>query len=182
MTRRIGETIRGHRRARGLSVGELARAAELSKSALARIEASGGNPSVETLWRLSRALGLPLGALLAEPPRPRVRVARAREDDPLRSVDGMSVWLLHAEGRAHRAEVYELELPAGVTRHGEPHLPGTDELLFCVAGRLRAGPVGGEQDLEAGDAVIFQADTAHVYEPIEGVARALNWVLYPVTP
>ncbi len=181
LTRRIGEVVRAHRVSRGLSLGELARAAGLSKSALARIEAQGGNPSVETLWRLARALELPLGALLGEPARPRVRVVRARAGEPLRSADGMAAWMVHAEGRAHRAEVFELELPPGVAHPGEPHLPGTEELVLCVAGSLRVGPLGVEQDLEPGDAAVFQADAAHEYAArgTEATVRALCWMLYP---
>jgi transcriptional regulator with XRE-family HTH domain len=183
VTRRIGETIRAHRLARNLSGGELARAAGLSKSALTRIEAAGGNPSVETLWRLARALGLPLGALLGEPARPRVRLIPARDGEPLRADDGMSAWLLHAEGRSHRAEVFELELPAGSVRHGEPHLPGTEELLVCTEGRIEAGPVDDTRELGVGDAIVFQCDTAHRYRPLDGApARALNWMLYTGTP
>ena len=78
---RIGRVIRAHRLAQGMSLGDLARASGLSKTILARIESGAGNPSVETLWRVSRALTLPLGALLAEDEAPRVRAippARAR--------------------------------------------------------------------------------------------------------
>ena len=57
--------------AQGMSLGDLARASGLSKTILARIEGGDGNPSVETLWRVSRALRVPLGALLAEDARRR---------------------------------------------------------------------------------------------------------------
>src|SRR5215218_6297941 len=70
---RIGSAVRELRLAQRWSLGDLARASGLSKTILARIERGDGNPSVETLWRVSRALGVPLGAVLTGdpgPPRP----------------------------------------------------------------------------------------------------------------
>jgi transcriptional regulator with XRE-family HTH domain len=179
VTRRIGEVIRAHRLSRSLSLGELAEQAGLSKSALARLEAAGGNPSVDTLFRLSRALRLPLGALLGEPPAPRVHVVRARASESIDGEDGLRGWLLHAEGRAHRAELIEIELPAGLDRVSEPHLPGTEELVLAVSGVIVTGPQDDPQRLEPGDAVVFQADTAHVYRAPDGPARGVNWIIYP---
>lgn len=175
---RIGRVVRAHRSAQGMSLGDLARASGLSKTILARIESGTGNPSVETLWRLSRALRVPLGALLAEDQAPRVRVIRHGAGEELHADSGMSAWLLHAEGREHRSEVFELAFDAGLSQRSEPHLPGVEELIVCTAGRLRAGPVGEEVELEPGDAVWFASDVAHTYAaPV--AARALCWMVYP---
>jgi XRE family transcriptional regulator, regulator of sulfur utilization len=177
---RIGRVVRSHRSAHGMSLGDLARASGLSKTILARIEGGGGNPSVETLWRLSRALRIPLGALLAEDQAPRVRVIRHGAGDELHADSGMSAWLLHAEGREHRSEVFELGFGAGVRQRSEPHLPGVEELIVCLSGRMRAGPVGEQVELGRGDAVWFAADVAHLYAGVRD-ARALCWMLYPAT-
>ena len=175
---RIGRVVRSHRSAQGLSLGELARASGLSKTILSRIEGGAGNPSVETLFRVSRALSVPLGALLAEDQAPRVRVVRHGAGEALHADSGMDAWLLHAEGRDHRSEVFELAFAAGVTQRSEPHLPGVEELVVCTAGRLRAGPLDEPADLGPGDAVWFAADVAHAYAaPV--AARALCWIVYP---
>src|SRR3954462_10964123 len=81
---RIGRAVRELRLGQRWSLGDLARASGLSKTILARIERGDGNPSVETLWRVSRALSVPLGTLLTPPSsRPRVRAIRARSGEPL---------------------------------------------------------------------------------------------------
>jgi transcriptional regulator with XRE-family HTH domain len=175
--RRIGERVRGHRLSQSWSLGDLARASGLSKTILARIERGDGNPSVETLWRVSQALRVPLGSLLAPPSRPRTRVIRSGEGEPLRSESGMAAWLLHAEGREHRSEVFEIALPKGADQRSEPHLPGTEEFLFCVRGRVRAGPEGQEAELSPGDAAWFTADVAHHYLGLRD-ARVLCWMIY----
>jgi AcrR family transcriptional regulator len=109
----IGAALHAHRTERGMSLGELSRASGLSRAILARIEGGAGNPSVETLWRVSRALNLPLGALLVEDQEPLVRVIRAREGKESQADSGMRMWLLHAEGRERRSEMYELVLEKG---------------------------------------------------------------------
>lgn len=177
VARRIGRVVRAHRSERGLSLGDLAREAGLSKSILAKIEADGGNPSVETLWRISRALGLPLGALLEGTAGPRVRSIPSRSTTAMEAESGMSGWLVHSEGRPRRTELFELDFASGVDHPGTPHLPGTEELVLCVSGLLRVGPVGDERDLGTGDAVVFEADVAHRYHALEAT-RALNWILY----
>ncbi|HYI35394.1 MAG TPA: XRE family transcriptional regulator [Thermoleophilaceae bacterium] len=177
VTRRIGRTLRAHRTERGMSLGDLARAAGLSKSILARIEADGGNPSVETLWRLSLALGVPLGSLLGGEEGPRVRRLPARASEPMPGDSGMTGWLLHTEGRVRRTEVFDLDFPAGTDHEGSPHLPGTEELVLCVSGRMRVGPEGEQQELGPGDAVVFAADVPHRYTAIEA-SQALDWILY----
>jgi XRE family transcriptional regulator, regulator of sulfur utilization len=160
---RVGRTVRAQRTARGLSLGALAAEAGLSKAILGRIEQGAGNPSMETLWRLSTALGLPLGALLGEDERPRTRVVRAAGRAEVRSAGGLAGALLHADGRARRVEAYALRLAPGADERRDPHLPGTEELLVCTAGALQAGPLGEEAALGPGDALWFAGDAPHRY-------------------
>jgi transcriptional regulator with XRE-family HTH domain len=176
----IGRRVRAHRVAQRYSLGELARASGLSKTILARIESGEGNPSVETLWRLSQALTVPLGALLeGGEESPRTRVVRARAGKALAAESGMASWLIHADGRARRIELLELSLPAGVEHHGGAHLPDTEEVVLCLSGRVEAGPDGEAQELGAGDAIWFAADGPHGYRALGGEdARALCWMLY----
>src|SRR5215216_2267925 len=68
----VAREIRAHREARGLSLTAAARRAGLSKTILATIESGAGNPSLDTLARIARALDVSVGTLLAE-------------DDPVRS-------------------------------------------------------------------------------------------------
>ena len=178
LTRSMGQAIRAQRTARGMSLGDLARSSGLSKTILSRIEAGDGNPSVETLWRVSQAFDLPLGALLGAEAPPAARLVPARSGRRLGADSGMTAWLVHAEGRATRSELYELDLPEGVTHPGRPHLPGTSEVIVCTRGRLRTGPDGEPVDLAPGDAAWFASDVPHSYAALRP-ARALCLMLYP---
>ena len=177
---RIGSAVRVHRRGRDLSLDALADRAGLSKSILARIERGQGNPSIETLWRISEALELPLGQLVGGDAAPRVRKIDARDAPPLVAEgSGMTAWLVHATGRAHRVDVYEHEMPPGAERRAEPHLPGTEEVMVCVSGSAEIGPLGEEVRLKAGEAVWFAADVDHRYRGGPDGARLVGLMLYP---
>ena len=107
-----------------------------------------------------------------------MRAIPARTGEALAADAGMAAWLIHADGREHRSEVYEIAFEAGVEQRTEAHLPGTEEVIVCVEGRLRVGPLGEPVELEPGDAVWFAADVAHAYVALAD-ARALCWMLYP---
>src|SRR6266853_6574259 len=64
----IAASIRRERDRAGRSLTELARRAGIAKSTLSQLESGAGNPSVETLWGLGTALGVPLSRLI-DPPR-----------------------------------------------------------------------------------------------------------------
>ncbi|MCW3040148.1 MAG: helix-turn-helix protein [Solirubrobacterales bacterium] len=174
---RIGAALRTHRHARGLSVADLARATGLSKTILGRIESGVGNPSVQTLFSIARALDLPLGALLEEPAAPRVRAIPRGTGDALALTCGHA-FVLHADGRPRRCELFDLELAGGQDHVSTGHLAGTEEVVVCVRGTLRCGPVGEEVALRAGDTAWFVADGPHRYAAGRD-ARALNWISYP---
>ena len=86
-------------------------------------------------------------------------------------------WLVHAEGRAARSEMFEIAMPAGLDRRSEAHMTGTEELVLCLSGRVETGPLGHEVTLGRGDAAVFAADVPHRYACVRE-ARVLDWLLY----
>lgn len=178
LTAQIARTVRQRRYETGATLSEVAAKAGLSKTIVGRIENGRGNPSLETLFRVAGALEVPLSSLLSEHREPMARVIPARSGPEVRADSGMAAWLVHAQAHGHHAEVYELALPAGTDQRTAGHLPGTEELLICVSGRLRVGPVGEEVELGDGDAAWFAADGEHHYLALTA-ARALNWIVTP---
>lgn len=176
---RVGRLIAGHRTAQGLSVAELAARSELSRTILTRIERGEGNPSIATLWRVARALRLPLGDLLVEAPELRTRVVRAGAGEAIDDPSGMVGRLLHTDGRERRTELFALELPRGAQRESPAHLPGVEEVVVMTRGRARIGPEAAAEALRPGDALWFAADVPHRYAATGGACAFLDWVLYP---
>lgn len=176
---RVGRQVRLHRAEQGLTSAELAERSGLSRTILARIERGDGNPSLGTLWRISRTLRVPIGALVGEDPEPLTRVIRAGEGAPIDDPSGMVARLLHGDGRERRAELFSITLPPGAVRESASHFRGVEELLVVTDGVLSAGPDTEPQRLASGDALWFAADVAHRYEAAGAAASFLCWMLYP---
>jgi transcriptional regulator with XRE-family HTH domain len=62
----VGQLLRAIRRERGLTLQELARLTDLSRTFIGQIEAGTANPSVGSLKRVADALGIPMAALFTD--------------------------------------------------------------------------------------------------------------------
>ncbi len=175
---RVAREIRAHREARGLSLSAIAARAGLSKTILATIESGAGNPSLETLCRVARALDVTVGTLLAEDDPLHTRVIRRADGEWLGFESGVRGRLIHVDGRDRRLETLEIRLEPGRHYASPAHAPGTEELVICLHGALTAGPAGHEERLDEGDAVHFAADVPHSYRSDDG-CLALCSFTYP---
>ncbi len=162
----IAASLRRERTRAGLSLSELAKRAGIAKSTLSQLEAASGNPSVETLWALGVALGVPFSALV-EPPNPSVRVIRAGEGPAVASERAeFAATLLSASPPGARRDLYHLRAEPGPARESEPHIPGSVEHLIVSTGRVKAGPRGEEVELDPGDYMTYRGDVPHSYEAL----------------
>jgi transcriptional regulator with XRE-family HTH domain len=176
---RVAMTVRDLRSRSGRSLADLAAAAGIGKSTLHAIESGDANPSIETLWALAGALGVPFGDLL-EPPRARVRVVRADDAPRVDSErSAMQAHLLTSTARGARVELFTLDIEPGSERDADAHATGTVEHVLVTAGRLRVGPTTDPAVLEPGDLASFAGDAPHVYEATCPGTRAVLLVEYP---
>jgi transcriptional regulator with XRE-family HTH domain len=175
-----GSNIRRLRTAAGLSLADLASAADVSKTTLHGLEQGEGNPTLSTLWALATALGVSLGELLEPPPGPPVAVVRAGEGP---RADGAAVHarLLHRIAVRGTVEVFAIEVDA-TEQVSQPHLPGVAECLVVTGGGLRTGPSDAPVDLTEGDSVHFGAASPHLYRGLGGRGSAVLLMLHPGAP
>ena len=163
----IAAALRRERERVGVSIAELARRAGVAKSTLSQLEAGTGNPSIETLWSLGVALGVPFSRLV-EPPTPSVRVVRAGEGPRFGADHADFVATLLAAGSPHaRRDIYVMELEPGNAREAEAHLAGSIEHVVVAAGRMTVGPASEPIELSPGDYLSFPGDVPHRYQALE---------------
>ncbi|MEU9128496.1 XRE family transcriptional regulator [Kitasatospora sp. NPDC048540] len=169
----IAAAIRRERGRAGLSLTELAKRAGIAKSTLSQLESGAGNPSVETLWALGVALGVPFSRLV-DPPRPAVRVIRVGEGPVTYSerADYAATLLASCPPNARR-DLYRIEAQPGGSRVSDPHMPGTVEHLVVGTGRALVGPVQEPVELGPGDYIAYPGDAVHVFEALEPGTTAL---------
>ncbi|MEU7921198.1 helix-turn-helix domain-containing protein [Micromonospora zamorensis] len=162
----IAAALRRERERVGISLTELARRAGIAESTLSQLESGTGNPSVETLWALGVALGVPFSRLV-EPTDDGVRVVRAGDGPRVRSERADFTGTLISAGEAHlRRDVYLIELEPGAIRAADGHTPRSVEHVVLAAGRLRVGPETAPVELNPGDYATFPGDAPHRYEAL----------------
>ncbi|MFF3501048.1 helix-turn-helix domain-containing protein [Streptomyces sp. NPDC003247] len=164
----MARNVRLLREQRGLSLAELARQAGVAKQTLSTLEQGMGNPTLDTLFAIAAALGVPMTRLVAEPEQ----VMIVQRGDQV-------VWQEHGGYQARPLDhiygsgvienyVVRIKARAGEAEPSEPHRVGTLEHLYVISGRVRVGPADSPIELEAGDFARFPADRPHVYEALEG--------------
>jgi transcriptional regulator with XRE-family HTH domain len=174
----VASNLKRLRGERGMSLSDLARRANMGKATLSNLEAARANPTIETLWALANALGVPFGDLIADGATNSVRVLRAREGTRVPGATGDARLVERFAARA-LVELYEMTLDPGRCYDAKPHGRGVVEHVFVVKGKLRTGPTGEPVDLARGDFARFPGDQDHVYEAIGGPAVALVVMDYP---
>ncbi|WP_082584513.1 helix-turn-helix domain-containing protein [Noviherbaspirillum sp. Root189] len=163
----IAASVRRERERLGLSIGELARRSEISKSTLSQIESGSGNPSIETLWMLANALSVPVSRFIEVPRRGVELIRRGEGPKAASSQADYTAALLAASPVGVRRDVYQLCVQPGQPKISQSHMPGTVEHLIISSGRALAGLANAPVDLGPGDYVSYPADEPHVFRALE---------------
>lgn len=169
-----------------MTLSGLAERAGVAKSTVSLIERGQGNPSIDTVWALANALGVPFASLFHdESPADNVRVVR--EDDG--SVIAIDEAGLDSEGLVIRhmltraggglIEIYTLTFDRGAVRHAKAHAEGLFEHLTVASGAVEISTDSFSEVLRTGDLISFRADRPHTYRVVEGPVRLVSVHEYP---
>lgn len=163
----VSMSLRRERARTALSLTELAKRAGVAKSTLSQLENGTGNPSLETLWALCTALGIPLSRLI-DPPRSDIRVIRAGEGAALRAEqDPYEAVMLASGPPGARRDIYRVTAEPGTGHRARPHPPGTVEHVILGTGRALVGPEGETVELAPGDYLRYPGDVPHLFNALE---------------
>ena len=178
LTHVVGRNLRRLRGERALSLEKLSRLSGVSRAMLGQIELGQSAPTINVAWKISTALGVPFSALLSERAEGGLHVLRAADSKKLTSHDGRFISrALFPFDERRRVEFYELTLKPGGVEQAHAHNPGTIENLVVAQGQLELDVGGRREELAAGDAIVFEADVAHVYRNLSGGETVMYLVM-----
>ncbi|MBA3818804.1 MAG: helix-turn-helix domain-containing protein [Deltaproteobacteria bacterium] len=160
----VGGNLRRLRTRRGLSLERLAQISGVSRAMLGQIELGQSAPTINVMWKIARALEVTFSALISARTQSGALVLRANQSKILTSKDrNFSSRALFPFDEPRRVEFYELRLTGGAVEDADAHPPGTSENLVVTGGTLELDVAGDTHRLEAGDSILFEADTPHAY-------------------
>lgn len=163
---RLGFRVRELRRAKGLTLNELAEASGVSRAMISKVERGEKNPTLVVAAGISEGLEVTLSQLVGTEERREVVVVPRDWRMVMRDPEtGFERQLLSPTFGNRAVEFIRNVIPEGSTS-GEfpPHKRGVQEYVVVEKGRLAAVLDGEEHVLEEGDAVYFEADVAHRFD------------------
>ena len=174
---RLGINLRRLRCRRGLSLERLARRSGVSRAMLSQIELGKSVPTINSLWKIARALEVTFAALIGPAIENTPVVLRSSSGRFLTNKSGtFSSRPLFPLEKRHRAEFYELRIAAGCEESSQPHTAGTVENLVVASGAVEMTVDGSTYSLGGGDAIYFNAEAPHVYRNV-GTSEAVLYLV-----
>lgn len=175
----LGKTIQRLRKAYNMSLGDLSEQSGVAKSIISQIERNETNPTLSTVYRLSRALDTTIEEVLKADGGELFLEHQTRSNVPiLESQDGLC--RLAIAGPLNLVETvqwYDFQAkPAGVLE-SSPHPAGTVEHLYLLKGELEV--TTGEQTelVKAGETLRFRGDLPHRIVNVGGTDAHATMVL-----
>ncbi|MDR2322978.1 MAG: XRE family transcriptional regulator [Microbacterium sp.] len=164
---RISRSLRREREAAGISVSELARRAGVSKATVSQLENGSSGPSVETLWAIADALGVPFAAFVEERSNAPTLIRAGEHAGVPSAAAPYLATLIAACPPGARRDLYIIQAEPGEPRRSHPHHVGTTEHVVLISGRALIGPPDTAEELRPGDYLSYPGDASHVFEALE---------------
>ena len=186
----IAENVQRLRKGQSLSLATLAKKSGVGKSTIFNLERAQGNPAIDTLWSLARALEVPVAALFVDTSLLNIRVMR-RHEAPVLVDQGTHSRLVDGDYRHHadtgvttftsrhlvstnngrQCELYWIEMAAGAIHESAGHTAGLIEHVIPTTGSIMISVDNETITLDPGDRMTFPAERPHSYltttEPVE---------------
>lgn len=183
----IGPIIQRQRKARGLTLQQLAGLSGVSKSMLSQIERGQANPTFAVLWSLTQGLKLDFAALLqggqAVPSGTAIEIVPSEHTPELRSADGSCrLRILSPPELAGTTEWYDVEIAAGGRLDSAAHAAGAFEHFTALSGRFLIASGASTYPVEAGETARYRVDVPHsISNAAAQPGRGLMVLLYGKT-
>lgn len=201
LNEQVGRRLRQLREERDLTLSALARRSGTGKATLSELEAGRRNPTLETLYALTTALGVPLSAALTDPAPADPAGPHAAADAPDAAAGGpgapLSALLAPGADRAGISgaavtavlterfedaeavtDVFRIRIASGARQESAAHIPGTEEHLLVLGGTAVVGDPDRPQTAGPGGHAHWAADRPHLYSAPHGDVEAVLTVRY----
>ncbi|MFD0828184.1 cupin domain-containing protein [Neobacillus sp. M.A.Huq-85] len=158
----IGKKVEQYRKAKELSIRELAKLAEITPSMLSQIERGLANPSIQTLKVLAKALDVPTFSFFLEEKNTADLVVRKNQRRKM-VIDNLSYELLSPDFTGNLASAI-MKIPPNTSSSEKLLEHKGEEVAFILEGKIKVYLNEEEHILEAGDSVKIPAYMKHKWE------------------
>ena len=159
----LGHTIQRLRKAYNMSLGDLSEHSGVAKSIISQIERNETNPTISTVWRLSKALDSSIDEVLKNDDGSNFLDHQQGSSIPvLTSQDGKcTLAIIGALSVVDWLQWYDFRAAPGGELVSEPHQPGTVEHLSVLEGTLHVTVDDETRTVSKGETIRYRGDRPH---------------------
>lgn len=171
----LGKTIQRLRKAYNMSLGELSEQSGVAKSIISQIERNETNPTISTVYRLSKALDTTVNEVLKTDDGNVFLEHQLKSGIPiLESQDGLCrLAIIGPLNLVNHMQWYDFAAKTRGILESDPHPPGTAEHLYLLSGEVEVTVGNDMRRAKTGEALRFRGDLPHKIVNVgEGEAHA----------
>lgn len=163
MTNPVCEAIRSLRNKHKLTQQELSTRAGIPRATLANMETTSGNPSIMTVVKIARALGVTVEDLVSDRRSMVVTEVKRKDMQVNRQDGGRFVSTKVSPINAPYIQMIDVNMLSGSYTKGKPHPLGAHELFMCLEGTAVIEIRGEKFEVGTGDLAYFPGNIPHTY-------------------
>jgi transcriptional regulator with XRE-family HTH domain len=182
LTSTLARILQSLRSERGWSLDQLTHRSGVSKGVLVALEQGRSNPNLATLARIADAFGVPVTRLLEVSDEPVVRVTGPGDARTLwHGEAGGTGTIVAATEPPWAVELWRWVVQPGERWGGDPHTPGSKELIAVESGVITLTVSGRRYQVGPGQCARFPGSLPHGYAN-EGTEPVLMTMICLVPP
>jgi transcriptional regulator with XRE-family HTH domain len=182
LTSTLARILQSLRSERGWSLDQLAARSGVSKGVLVALEQGRSNPNLATLARIGDAFGVPVTRLLDVSDEPVVRITGKGDARTLwHGEAGGTGTIIGATEPPWAVELWRWAVQPGERWGGDPHTPGSRELIWVESGVITLTVSGRHYQVGPGQCARFSGGLPHGYAN-EGTEPVLMTMISVVPP
>ncbi|QQE75883.1 helix-turn-helix transcriptional regulator [Brevibacillus composti] len=171
----IGHKIRMIRKERGFTLEIMANKTGLSKGLLSQVERGISQPSLDSLWKITKALEASIIHFFEDIDQKQVHVTKKAKRRQVVFPESSGTYALLSAGGSAKLGMLEVRLLPG-QQVLDKFVQGEGEECFVVtAGRVTARFPDEEHVVEAGDSIAFDSTKVHSIENTGDEEAVLIW-------
>jgi len=174
----IAKNLKRLREEKALSLSELSKMTDVSKSMLGQIERCEANPTVSTIWKIANGLKISCTELMSLPEADFEIVDKSQVQPLIEDEGKVRIFPVFPFDNTTRFETYSIEIDNKGYLASEAHQQGTQEFITVFSGELTININGEDFVVTKGNSIRFKADKPHVYKNIADTICSLSMVIY----
>lgn len=175
----IGNKIRTIRKERGFTLEIMATKTGLSKGLLSQVERGISQPSLDSLWKITKALESSIIHFFEDVDQKHVHVTRKEKRRQMVFPESTGVYSLLSAGGNTKLGLMEVRLDPGQVVSDRFVQQDGEECFVVSEGRIVVRFSDEEYQLSAGDSISFDSSKNHLVENNGSDEAVLIWAVTP---